>query len=281
MVVKSKNFFIAICVIFSFFIAYADETNNSNESQINYEFPKYNDLSLANGIIERFSMYNENYLILLYYSINGIREPYKPYEAKLQISTKLNLIDNLFYGIGIFFGYTQTSFFQMYSRNISSPFRDNNYMPEFMFYRALNWKLFGGEFYNIRFGYRHLSNGESDNSSRATDRIVAEIMYRYSDFKAHLKLWTFFKRDPRDINKYMGYSDLILSYKFLDRNHLILTIKNLVHNYKNYKGGLMLEYKFDLTKLSLYMQYFYGYGDNLYQYNIKTQNIGIGFSIKQ
>ncbi|RAX55281.1 hypothetical protein CCY99_00855 [Helicobacter sp. 16-1353] len=268
-----------ICLLFAFFTIYGDEINSDEEQMPNYEFPKYTDLSFANSMIERFSLYNENYFIPLYYSINGIRAPYKPFEVKLQISAKINLASDLFYGIGLFFGYTQASFFQMYSRDISSPFRDNDYMPEIMFYRALNWKLFGGEFYNIRFGYRHLSNGETKERSRGTDRIVAEIMYRYSDFTAHLKAWGYIRRSPSNINKYMGYSDLILSYKFLNRNHLNLTISNLFHNYTNYKGSVLLEYKFDLEILSVYVQYFYGYGDNIYQYNIKTHNIGIGFSI--
>ena len=43
----------------------------------------------------------------------------------------------------------------------------------------------------------------------------------------------------------------------------------------------MLEYKFDLERTSLYVQYFQGYGDNLYQYNIKSKSIGFGVSIKK
>lgn len=261
--------------------ANAEEIDSeSDQEQIpNYEFPKYTDLSFANSMIERFSLYNENYFIPLYYTISGMREPYNRYEVKLQISAKVNITDNLFYGIGVFFGYTQTSFFQMYSSSLSAPFRDNDYMPELMFYRALDWKFLGGEFYNLRFGYRHVSNGEESFRSRGIDRIVAEIMYRNGGFNAHLKAWAYFNKDPSDIDKYIGYSSLTLSYNFLTSNHISLTINNLVHNYAKYKGGILAEYKFDLTKLSIYMQYFYGYGDNLYQYNIKTHSIGVGFAI--
>ncbi len=256
--------------------------NKYQEKTKNYEFPEYSDINIANDILKRFSMHNESYFIPIYYSIKGIKAPYKPYEVKLQISAKVNLFDDILFGIGLFFGYTQVSFFQMYSGNLSAPFRDNDYMPELTFYRALNWKLFGGEFYNIRFGYIHRSNGEELlNKSRSIDRIITELMYRYKDFNASFKTWFYIGYDPRDIRRYIGYSDLKLGYKFADKNHINLTIYNLIHNYKKYKGAFMLEYKFDLERTSLYIQYFQGYGDNLYQYNIKSQSIGLGVSIKK
>lgn len=259
-----------------------DNLEDVKDAIKNYEFPKYDDINTTNDILQRFSIHNENYFIPVYYSISGIRAPYKPIEVKLQISAKVNLFDDILFGIGLFFGYTQTSFFQMYSGNISAPFRDNDYMPELTFYRALDWKLFGGEFYNIRFGYLHRSNGEElRERSRGIDRIITELMYKNGNFNANLKAWFYIGYDPKDIRKYIGYSDLKLGYKFLDKNHISITIHNLIHNYKKYKGSFMLEYKFDLERTSLYVQYFQGYGDNLYQYNIKSQSIGLGVSIKK
>lgn len=261
---------------------YTECKNHGKNEYANYEFPKYYDLELANSIIKRFSVHNENYFIPLYYSIFGTREGYNPYEVKLQISAKVSLFGDLFYGIGLFFGYTQTSFFQMYSGDISAPFRDSDYMPEITFYRALDFDFLGGKFYNIRFGYTHLSNGESEvERSRSIDRIIVELMYKHGDFNTNLKTWWIIKKDPIDINKYVGYSNLVLSYKFLERNHIILTVYNLLRNYKRDKGATSLEYKFDLSKISFYMHYFYGYGDNIFQYNIKSQSIGVGFSLKR
>ncbi|RDU58010.1 phospholipase A [Helicobacter sp. MIT 99-5507] len=257
-------------------------TESSKDNYINYEFPRYDDINIANSILHRLSIHNENYFMPLYYSISDIRKPYKPYEVKMQISAKVNLFDDILFGIGLFFAYTQISFFQMYSGEISAPFRDSDYMPELTFYRALDWKLFGGEFYNIRFGYLHRSNGEEMfNRSRGIDRIVTELMYRNGNFRANIKGWFYVGYDPTNIRRYVGYSDLKLGYIFLERNHIYLTIHNLFHNYKNYKGSLLFEYKFNFNIISLYLQYFQGYGDNIYQYNIKSKNIGIGVSIKQ
>ena len=262
-------------------ILLADNTIDTNKDYVNYEFPKYDDINIANDLLQRFATHNENYFMPFYYSIDGIRAPYKKYELKMQISAKVNLLDDIFWGIGLYFAYSQVSFFQMYSGEISSPFRDNDYMPELALYKALDWKLFGGEFYNIRFGYLHRSNGEETRRrSRGIDRIFSELMYKNGDLKANIRAWVYLGYDPINIRRYIGYSDLKLRWTFLSRNHLILTINNLFHNYKHYKGSLLFEYKFDLHRVSLYLQYFQGYGDNIYQYNIKSKNIGIGLAIK-
>ena len=169
-------------------ISEIDDNLEDEDAIKNYEFPKYDDINTTNDMLQRFSIHNESYFIPVYYSISGIRAPYKPIEVKLQISVKVNLFDDILFGIGLFFGYTQTSFFQMYSGNISAPFRDNDYMPELTFYRALDWKLFGGEFYNIRLGYLHRSNGEElRERSRGIDRIITELMYKNGNFNANLK----------------------------------------------------------------------------------------------
>lgn len=267
-----------------------ENKSDSSDKVFDYEFPRYNDESFLNSLITRFSLYNETYFMPVYYQTHIVKSPYnKPYkklETKLQISAKMNIFRDLFWGIGAFFGYTQTSFFQIYSQHISSPFRSNDYSPEFMLYKPLNVEFWGGSLYNIRFGYRHKSNGEVNienggnaDFSRGIDTIALDIAYRISDFRLILKLWAYAKKSPKDIDKYLGYSDLILEYDFLSRNHLRLTIGNLAHNYAKYKGSVKLEYSFDIHNFALYLQYFYGYGDNLIEYNIKKHGVGIGFSV--
>lgn len=270
---------------------FTQETTDSAESSIiDYEFPQYNDESFLNSLITRFSLYNETYFMPIYYQTNMASSPYqksyKKYETKLQVSFKVNIFRDLFWGIGSFFGYTQTSFFQIYSQNISSPFRSNDYSPEFMLYKPLNVEFWGGSLYNIRFGYRHKSNGEVNkenggiaNLSRGIDTIALDIAYKISDVRIILKAWVYAKKSPKALEKYLGYSDLIVEYDFLTRNHLRLTIANLIHNYAKYKGSVKLEYSFDIKNFALYVQYFYGYGDNLIEYNVKKHGVGVGFSI--
>ena len=247
------------------------------------EFPDYDDdVEFLQSLIERFSMHNENYFLPLYYNTNIFQshdvkpytKPYNKFEVKLQISAKASIFKDLFgSGIGSYFAYTQKSFFQLYSVEISSPFRSNDYNPEFMIYRPFDFGL------NVRFGYRHLSNGDAGNDSRSINIMALDLVYKISDFRATLKSWVYLTHDPRDIRQYLGYSDLILEYDFLERNHLSLTIGNLVHNYKHYKGNVKLEYRVDMRHFGIFVQYFYGYADSLHEYNLKKHAIGVGFAL--
>ena len=247
------------------------------------EFPDYDDdVEFLQSLIERFSMHNENYFLPLYYNSNIFQshdvkpytKPYNKFEVKLQISAKASVFKDLFgSGIGSYFAYTQKSFFQLYSVDISSPFRSTDYNPEFMIYRPFDFGL------NVRFGYRHLSNGDAGNDSRSINIMALDLVYKISDFRATLKSWVYLTHDPRDIRQYLGYSDLILEYDFLERNHLSLTIGNLVHNYKHYKGNVKLEYRFDMRHFGIFVQYFYGYADSLHEYNLKKHAIGVGLAL--
>lgn len=242
------------------------------------EFPDYDDDSdLLKSLIERFSMHNENYFLPLYYQTqifdSPYDKPYKKFEVKLQISAKASIVKDLFWGVGAYFAYTQKSFFQMYSKSISSPFRSTDYNPELIIYKPFDFGLL------VRFGYRHLSNGDAGEKSRSMNLVALDLVYRISDFRATLKSWAYIDKDPPNIHKYIGYSDLILEYSFLRRNHLRLTIGNLIHNYKSYKGNVKLEYRFDIRHFGIFVQYFYGYGDNLHEYDMKKHAIGVGFAI--
>lgn len=269
-----------------------NKTIESNKDIVDYEFIEYKDMNLLQSLIERFSIHDETYLLPVYYAIEPLPKPissrnniaYNRLESKFQVSFKLLVSRDLFYGIGFYFAYTQNVFFQIYSPKLSSPFRDSDFTPELVLYKPLNISFLAGELYNIRFGYSHTSNGEGLDSvgfikSRGMDRVFSEFMYKIDDFKLALKLWVFTRREPRNIIKYMGFSSLKLSYD-LYNHHFILNVSNLIHNYLKYKGNVRLEYRYDIfDKVGLYAQYFYGYGDNLYQYNIKSHHIGLGIAI--
>ena len=75
-----------------------------------------------------------NYILPLTYNSRPNQEPWKGFgagetpikkvEIKFQISIKIPLADDLFMeGDGLYAGYTQKSFWQAYSKEISSPFR--------------------------------------------------------------------------------------------------------------------------------------------------------------
>ncbi|MDE6885512.1 MAG: phospholipase A [Helicobacteraceae bacterium] len=280
-------------------IANNNEIKNS-ENLIDYEFKdfKNDDVSLMQSIINRFSLNEETYVLPIYYSfrkpyypVDSIAGEYSKAEVKLQVSFKTLIFENIFANIGLYFAYTQTSFFQIYAPILSSPFRDNDFIPELIAYRPLDVHFWGGKLYNVRLGYNHISNGEGIDEvgfkkSRGIDRIFADIMYRIGNediwnLDIALKAWTFLRKDPINVDSYLGYSSLRLTYDLYKDHHFILNIGNLFHNYAKYKGSIRLEYKYDLfdSGISLYAQYFYGYGDNLFEYNILSHKIGIGIAV--
>src|SRR5262249_28590730 len=88
-------------------------------------------------------VYYPNYVLFARYTNNLNLEPYEPLraegakaydfedvEAKFQLSFKARLLTTSDRRWGLWFAYTQESYWQVYNADISRPFRENNYMPE-------------------------------------------------------------------------------------------------------------------------------------------------------
>jgi len=82
------------------------------------------------------------------------------------------------------------------------------------------------------------------------------------------------KDDNPDIGKYMGYGDLRTSYR-INEKHTLSTLTRF--NFGSGKGAMEVSYTFPIKgKLKAYLQGFYGYGENLIDYNHKQKGIGLG-----
>lgn len=280
-----------------FLLAFLCAVALNAEELVDYEFKDFRseDADITQNIIDRISLHEESYLLPVYYSFrtppfprDSVNGALNPLEVKLQFSFKTLLWRDIFADIGLFFAYTQTSFFQLYAPRLSSPFRDNDFMPELIAYRPLDVRFGGGKLSNIRFGYNHISNGEGIDAngmykSRGIDRIFAELNYKFEhqnhNLDIALKAWFFVRKDPKEIDGYLGYSALKISYDLYKKHHFILNIGNLFHNYKKYRGSVRFEYKYDFDRIALYLQYFYGYGDNIFYHNVLSHNLGIGIAL--
>lgn len=247
----------------------------------------------------RLEEHKENY-VLFYQSLPpGIYAPNLNKEIKAQLSIKVPLWKEAIFENGtLYFTYTQTIWFQFLNFAFSNPIRDSNYNPEIFYNYYFNADFLGGKFKYIRLGVNHLSNGvggtkcfrekeqqtpEDFNmlcqSRSAGNRVILSINQEWLDrFGLILSVWPYVpkRRDNPDLAEYMGYGNLHLYYED-KRNIVELNISPIFTNYSNYKGSIKLGYTFKITKhYGLYLQYFYGYGDSLYEYNIKSQRIGVG-----
>jgi phospholipase A1/A2 len=241
------------------------------------------------------SLYRPNYIQPVRYSDDVNQAPFSPIfdaaesderlkevEARFQLSFKNRVwaADDLRWGF--WFAYTQTSQWQIYSDEISRPFRETNYMPElFVSYRpgvqvaGFDWNLWN-------FGYIHQSNGRSQVLSRSWDRLITELGFERGDFALLAKAWwripeSSNEDDNSDINRYMGYGDLTALYKW--RGHSFSLMGR--GNWNTGKGAAQFTWTTPplLGPLRGYVQAFSGYGDSMIDYNWNQNIIGIGVAL--
>lgn len=223
-----------------------------------------------------------------------------PSELKFQISFKIPLWRGALWSKGtFFFAYTQTMWFQQFNYRYSSPVRDTIYKPYFFYSYPGDWDFLGGQIKEVRAGMIHQSNGIGGSdcyrgsftdptptpncrSRSAGTRFMAEVIWekrlREHIFGLQFSVWPYIpsRRDNPDLPEYMGYADAKFYYRY--KRHLLeLQVSPVISDYTRYHGNFRLGYAFAVSRyVSLYAQYFYGYGDSLYEYNIVTSRIGVG-----
>ncbi len=82
-------------------------------------------------------------------------------EAKFQVSAKLPLYLEDTGFDGVYFGFTLTSFWQLYNSEASKPFRETNYEPEVFWQETADYSVLGYKFNTFQVGFNHMSNGQS------------------------------------------------------------------------------------------------------------------------
>ena len=132
-------------------------------------------------------LHQPNYLLFGRYTTDANTDPYEPLfeafdeevefedvEAKFQLSLKGRLLATEDHRWGLWFAYTQQSQWQIFSPDISRPFRETNYMPELFGSFRPGIEVAGMQWNLLNFGYTHQSNGRSDPISRSWDRLFVE-----------------------------------------------------------------------------------------------------------
>ncbi|ASJ95678.1 phospholipase A [Shewanella marisflavi] len=211
-------------------------------------------------------------------------------EAKFQISFKFPLMYNVFGDNGhLFVAYTNQSYWQVYNKEISSPFRETNHEPEIFMLFNNDWKIgpLTNSFWGV--GAVHQSNGKSGDLSRSWNRIYGTMLFDNGPFALGLKVWWRIPEDEKetptsakgddnpDILDYMGNFELTSVYG-IDQHRFTLMLRNNLESPN--RGAVEFTWSYPIIgNLRVYTQYFNGYGESLIDYNAHTQRIGIGFSI--
>ncbi|WP_442802086.1 MULTISPECIES: phospholipase A [unclassified Shewanella] len=245
--------------------------------------------------------HNVNYILPVTYNTSPNMTPFNKegtehtlgldnVEAKFQVSFKFPLMYNVFGDNGhLFVAYTNQSYWQVYNKDISSPFRETNHEPEIFMMFNNDWQLgpLRNSFWGV--GAAHQSNGKSGNLSRSWNRLYATMVFDSGPFALGAKVWWRIPEDEKetpsspegddnpDIEDYMGNFELTGIYG-IDEHRFTMMVRNNLTS-PNY-GAIEATWSYPIIgQLRVYTQYFNGYGESLIDYNAHTQRIGIGVSI--
>jgi phospholipase A1 len=240
-------------------------------------------------------LHQPNYLLLGRYTTEANIAPYEPLfdafdeegdfddvEAKFQLSVKGRLLatdDNRW---GLWFAYTQQSQWQLYSPDISRPFRETNYMPEIFGSFRPGVDIGGWQWNLLNFGYTHQSNGRADPISRSWDRLFVEAGFERDNFVLLARAWTRvtpsdYEDDNPDIVDYYGHGEITGIYKWRDNSFTLMGRGNLSTG----KGAAQFTWASRplLGPLRGYLQVFTGYGESMIDYDWRQTTIGLGVTL--
>jgi len=233
--------------------------------------------------------YKPNYVMPFTYMRNPNNEPLRQLgmpedknfdnvEMKFQISFMLKAATDILFTNGdLYFAYTQVSFWQAYNRGLSEMFRDTNYEPEMFLMFDTDFDVLGLRNRIIRLGVVHQSNGRGSSVlTRSWNRIYANFILEKENFVLSVKPWLVLEDyENPDIEKYLGYGELRGIYKVKNQVFSVMLRDNL--RVSENRGSIEVAWSFPMiNQFRGYVQYFYGYGESLMDYDYLNQRIGIG-----
>jgi phospholipase A1 len=209
----------------------------------------------------------------------------RPVEAKFQISLKSKLAVDVFGSdVSIWGGYTQSSRWQIYSGQISRPFRETNYEPELMAVLPLHAEFGGWGLRMAGLSLNHQSNGRSLPLSRSWNRLIGALVLERGEWIAELRPWARIgESDQEDdnpgIENYMGRGELRLS-RYWGSHALTVQLRHSLRGGDKSHGSGQVEWAFPISgSLHGYLQMFSGYGESMIDYNLRQNKLGLGVTL--
>ena len=223
---------------------------------------------------------------------------YRTVENRIQLSVRTKVAQGLLTGSdsprkdSLWVGYTQQSYWQLFSPDISRPFRATDHEPEVMYVYPTDLRLPLG--WRLRYsgiGLAHQSNGQSLPLSRSWNRTYLMAgMELGNAWTVQARVWKRVnegarKDDNPDIVDYIGRGELQTTWNASPSNTFALTLR---HSLKQHtRGSARMEWLQTLGKgfgggksnLRLHTQLFTGYGDSLIDYNRKRTVLSVGLSL--
>ncbi|MEO8195930.1 MAG: phospholipase A [Thermoanaerobaculia bacterium] len=207
------------------------------------------------------------------------------FEAKFQISFKTKVAQEIFGPRGdLWFGYTQSSRWQVYDSAASRPFRESTYEPELMLVFGTRYHLLGLDGRLLGVSLNHQSNGKDLPYSRSWNRIIGMIGFERQAWTLTVRPWWRLpevagEEDNADIEDYVGRGD-VLVVRRLREHEISLMARHSLRGGERSHGAVELGWVFPIHRdLKGYLQIFHGYGESLIDYNASSTRIGLGISL--
>ncbi|WP_114239381.1 phospholipase A [Dyella sp. C9] len=206
-------------------------------------------------------------------------------EAKFQLSLKTKVWQGLFGDQGdVWVGYTQASYWQVYNKPDSRPFRETDYEPEAILAFNTNYDLWGWNGRMLGIGFNHQSNGQSDPLSRSWNRIMGYVGFERDDWTVMLRPWWRVPEGGKDdnnpdISNYMGRMDMQIIHEW-NGQEFGLMLRHSLRGGSESHGAAQFTWSFPIAgNLRGYMELFKGYGVSMIDYNHNATYLGLGLSL--
>eukprot|EP00456_Euglypha_rotunda_P051895 TRINITY_DN4187_c0_g1_i7.p1 TRINITY_DN4187_c0_g1~~TRINITY_DN4187_c0_g1_i7.p1 ORF type:complete len:343 (-),score=55.95 TRINITY_DN4187_c0_g1_i7:313-1341(-) len=246
--------------------------------------PSPSDRTVGNAFLENLSAYQPIY---------AVYGPGTNSEARIQLSFKYQLFgseareNRPALGDGFYFAYTQRMFWDLGAD--SSPFRNIDFQPE-LFYTTPPKALSDKVTLSAQIGLRHESNGRDGDVSRSLNTVYVAPMAAFSlgnetRLTVAPRAWLYAGdlSDNSDIRRYRGNSGLTVEVGQDDG--LRLSTSSRI-NFGSGKGSISADLSYPLRRILgggpdfyLFGQSFVGYGENLLDYNRRTNRLRIGVAL--
>ena len=224
--------------------------------------------------------------------------PYRTTENRIQLSVRTKIAQGLLtqgnptLKDSVWFGYTQQSYWQLFTPEISRPFRATDHEPEVMYVYPTTAQLpFGWKWRYSGIGLVHQSNGQSKPLSRSWNRAYVMTGIELDNrFSVNARLWRRIPEsagsdDNPNISDYVGRGELSAFWNYDKNNMLGATLRSSLSS--SGRGSVRVEWMQALgtglfgskSNLRLHTSLFNGYGDSMIDYNHKRTVFSVGLSL--
>ena len=227
---------------------------------------------------------------------------YRHAETKIQLSVRTKVAKGIFKKgeaeeddqDSLWFGYTQQSYWQLFSPKISRPFRTTDHEPELVYVYPHQIALPGGWNYRLSgLGLVHQSNGQSDPLSRSWNRTylmgaAEKELGPDSSLRLQARIWDRMREssgsdDNPGIEDYVGRAELAANWQINKANTVGVTLRHSLRS--KARGSTRVDWLMapnaspNYTGLRYHVQLFSGYGDSLLDYNKRRNVLSVGLSL--